>query len=303
MIYVDDSSRDNSLKILKSSVKNKNVRIFSLKETSNETARKKRAVNFGIKNSSGDIIVTTDADCIYSPDWLLSLLSALDDKVGFISGPVEFINGKTIFSELQQIEFAGLILAGAGLIEIKQPVICNAANIAYRKIIFEDLKGFEDQFHISSGDDGFLMQKIHNDKKYDVRFCLNRKAVVKTKSLDSVSQFYQQRKRWASKSIFYTDKKLIIKLILIFLFYLSLIIQLFLGLLLSNIFLLILITGFFVKSLMEFLILKRGKKLLFHDLKLRYFLLAELLQVPYIVISSVAGLFGNFIWKERKIKR
>lgn len=303
VIYVNDSSTDKSLNILKSAIQNGNIRVLSLCEDLKETARKKRAVNFGIENSKGEIIVATDADCLYSPDWLMNLLSAMDEKTGFISGPVEFINGKNLFSELQQIEFAGLILAGAGLIEMKHPVICNAANIAYRKNIFKRLNGFQDQLHISSGDDGFLMQKIYKNGEYNVKFCLNRDAVVKTRPLESIIQFYQQRKRWASKSIFYTDKKLIIKLILIFFFYLGLAVQVLFGFFISKIFFILFILSLLIKSFLEFLILRKGKKILFHRLKLRYFFLAELLQIPYIILSSVAGLFGNFTWKERKVKR
>ncbi len=303
VIYVDDSSTDNSLEILKSSIKNENIKVFSLPENLGEIARKKRTVNFGIENCRGEIIVTTDADCIHSPEWLVNLLSALDDKTGFISGPVEFIDDKSVFAELQQIEFAGLILTGAGLIKMNRPIICNAANIAYRKSIFESLNGFQDHLHISSGDDGFLMQKIHKDGKYCVKFCLNKGAVVKTKSADSILQFFQQRKRWASKSIYYNDKKIIIELILIFFFYLGLVVQFLLGFLVSKIFFFLLFDSLFIKFLLEFLILKMGNKILFPGLKLRYFLLAELLQLPYILFSSTAGLFGNFTWKERKVKR
>ncbi|MGA9291587.1 MAG: glycosyltransferase family 2 protein, partial [Ignavibacteriaceae bacterium] len=183
-----------------------------------------------------------------------------------------------------------------------RPVICNAANIAYRKNIFESLNGFQDHLQISSGDDGFLMQKIHKDGKYGVKFCLNKDAVVKTKSAESIMQFYQQRKRWASKSIYYNDKKIIIDLILIFLFYLSLIIQLLSGFLFSKIFFFLLSVSLFIKFLLEFLILKMGNKILFPGLKLRYFLLAELFQIPYILLSGIAGLFGNFTWKDRKVK-
>jgi cellulose synthase/poly-beta-1,6-N-acetylglucosamine synthase-like glycosyltransferase len=303
VIYIDDSSTDNSLKILKSSIKNENIKVFSLPENRGETAGKKRAVNYGIENSRGEIIVTTDADCIHSHEWLVNLLSALDDKTGFISGPIEFINEKNIFTEIQQIEFAGLILTGAGLIQMKRPVICNAANIAYRKSVFEKLNGFQDHLHISSGDDAFLMQKIHKDGKYGVKFCLNKDAVVKTKSAGSIQRFYQQRKRWASKNIYYSDRKLIIKLILIFFFYLSLVIQFLSGFLVSKIFFFLLFYSLFIKFLLEFLILKMGNKILFPGLKLRYFLLAELFQIPYILLSGVAGLFGNFTWKERKVKR
>ena len=63
------------------------------------------------------------------------------------------------------------------------------------KIFSMRLNGFEDQMHISSGDDGFLMQKIHKSKKYKVKFCLNRDAIVRTKPLSSFVQFYQSKKK------------------------------------------------------------------------------------------------------------
>ena len=303
VIYVDDSSTDNSLEILKSSVEKKNIKVLSFPEKQGEIARKKRAVSYGIENSIGEVIVTTDADCFHSPDWLVSLLSILDNKTGFISGPVEYIDDNNIFAELQQIEFTGLVLAGAGLIAMNNPVICNGANIAYRKSIFESLNGFQDHLHISSGDDGFLMQKVHKDGKYGVKFCLNKDAIVKTKPADSILKFYQQRKRWASKSIYYNNKKLVFELILIFFFYLSLVVQFISGFLVSKTFFFLLLESLFIKILLEFLILKMGNKILFPALKLRYFILAELFQIPYILLSGIAGLFGNFTWKERKVKR
>jgi cellulose synthase/poly-beta-1,6-N-acetylglucosamine synthase-like glycosyltransferase len=303
VIYVNDSSTDNTLKILRGAIKQENIKLITVENTFNQTAHKKRAVKFGIENSSGEIIVTTDADCTHERNWLKTLLSTFEKDTAFVSGPVEFVSGKSFFSKLQEIEFAGLILVGAGLIGNNKPVTCNAANIAYRKNVYQDLNGFEDQLHLSSGDDELLMQKIHKSKKYEVRFCLNRNAVVKTKPLNSFIQFYHQRKRWASKSIFYSDKKLILKLIVIFLFYSGLLFELAFTFFISKIFLVLFAAGLFIKFLLEYLIIKKGKEILFPNLKTKYFLAAELFQVPYIIISSISGLFGNFEWKERKVKR
>ena len=58
-----------------------------------------------------------------------------------------------------------------------------------------------------------------------------------------------------------------------------------------------------LKFLLEFFILKKGKRLLLSDLSLKLFPAAELLQVPYIIIAGFAGMFGNLLWKERRIKR
>ena len=147
------------------------------------------------------------------------------------------------------------------------------------------------------------MQKIKRDTKDKIKFCWNKEGIVKTKSNTTIKEFYYQRKRWASKGMFYRDKKIIGELILIFLFYLNLILQLLLGIFSSKLFLLTFIISLLIKSLLEFIILKKGKENLFNTLKLIYFFPAEILHIPYILISAVSGLFGNFIWKERNLKR
>jgi cellulose synthase/poly-beta-1,6-N-acetylglucosamine synthase-like glycosyltransferase len=303
VIYADDSSSDDSLdKIIKAN-KSSNVKIISVPEVFSPNAHKKRAVRFGIKNSAGEIIVTTDADCTHNKEWLKTLLSCFDEDTGFVSGPVEFKESEGLFPKLQRLEFAGLIIAGAGLIGRGEPVICNAANAAYRKKAFENVNGFNDHLSISSGDDEFLMQKISKDTKYKIKFCLSKKAVVLTQPNNNFREFYHQRKRWASKGLFYKDKLITLKLILIFLFYLGLPFQFILAIVLSPLYLILFLESITVKLILEYLILKKGVGLLFDRKILKAFLLAELLHIPYIITAGFSGTFGNFIWKERKLKR
>ena len=303
LIFVNDSSDDNSLTLLESLHKQENVLIFSVPNDYSVNAHKKRAIRFGIEKSKGEIIVTTDADCIHKKDWLRNLLKFMDEKSGFISGPVEFISDSNLFSKMQRLEFAGLVITGAGLIGSGNPIICNAANIAYRKKVFEEVCGFSYQMSLSSGDDELLMQKIHRDSNYKIKFALNKNAIVSTEANPTIKDFYHQRKRWASKGLFYGDNLLLLKLVLIFLFYLSLIIQPILGILLSTKYFLIFFISYLFKISAEYLILKRGVNLLFNSNILKPFLITEILQVPYILISGFMGMFGNLIWKDRKIKR
>ncbi len=303
VIYVNDSSDDDSLQKILSAQKSSNIKAISVPDDFSTYAHKKRAIRFGISNSTGSIIITTDSDCVHNKEWLQQMVSCFDNETGFVSGPVEFIEEKTIFEKLQKLEFSGLVLTGAGLIGINKPVICNAANIAYRKNAYETVNGFNDQLNLSSGDDELLMQKIWSSGKYRIKFCWNREAIVLTKGNDSLQKFYHQRKRWASKGLFYADKILIIKLILIFLFYLGLIAQIFLSVFLSPIFLVSFIISFLIKITFEYLILKKGLNFIFSKNVLRYLPLAELFQIPYIIIAGIAGTFGNYIWKDRRIKR
>jgi len=303
VIYVNDSSDDDCVQKILNAEKSSNIKVISVPDDFSKNAHKKRAIRFGISNSKGKIILTTDADCVHHKNWLKQMTYCFDDETGFVSGPVEFIEEVSFFEKLQKLEFSGLVLTGAGLIGINKPTICNAANIAYKKAAYEMVQGFSDQLNLSSGDDELLMQKIWASKKFKVKFCWNKEAVVKTKGNDSIEKFYHQRKRWASKGLFYSNKLLIVKLILIFLFYISLPIQLILALFLSQIFL----TSFFIflilKSFIEYFILKHGINLIISEKILRYIPIAEIFQIPYIIIAGITGAFGNYNWKERKIKR
>ncbi len=260
-------------------------------------------MRFGIENANGNIIVTTDADCVYSKEWLNSLLQTFDSVTGFVSGPVEFENDEKLFAKFQKLEFAGLVLCGAGLIGAGHPTICNAANIAYKKNVFDEVGGFKDQMNLSSGDDELLMQKISKDSDFKVKFCIDKKAIVKTTANKTIGDFFQQRKRWASKGLFYGDKSLVLKLILIYSFYIGLIAQLLLSITVNKIFLFSFLLSLFLKIIYEFKILFKGKKILFNDLRLGYFIIAEVFQIPYIIFTGLAGSFGNYIWKSRKVKR
>jgi cellulose synthase/poly-beta-1,6-N-acetylglucosamine synthase-like glycosyltransferase len=302
IIYVDDNSSDNSFNLLKSGTKKSNIRILKLPGEIHSSGNKKQAVEYGIKNSSGDIVVTTDADCIHQKNWLRALMNEFDPETSFVSGPVELIEDKSLFSKIQKLEFEGLILAGAGLIGSGTTVICNGANIAYRKSVFNEVNGFADNATVASGDDVMLMQKISSMKIGKIKFCRDIEALVWTNASKNLKEFMNQRKRWASKSIYYKDKFLLLNLILIFLFYAGLLVQPILILSVNKIFWFTLALSVLVKLILEYIIIKKGKNIFPGRKNISLFLLTEFLQVPYILISAIIGLSGKFEWKDRIIK-
>ncbi len=303
IIFVNDFSEDNSLEVLSKANDASNVKIISRENDKTMRGHKKKAVEAGISAARGEIIVLTDADCVHEKDWLQHLLSNFDDKTAFVSGPVEIDSGGTLFGSLQKLEFAGLVLTGAGLIGKGAPAICNAANLAFKKSVFFEVGGYEGLMNLSSGDDELLMQKIASQGKYEIKFSADKESIVKTEAKKNLSDFLEQRKRWASKGLFYKNKKLVFELILIFLFYAALLFQLIYGLFFEPVFLLSFFASFVLKFIFEYKILSLGKRILFPSLPLKLLLAAEIVQPVYIVVSSLSGLFGNYTWKNRKVAR
>ena len=171
-----------------------------------DRAHKKRAIEKAVAHARGDIILTTDADCVVPPGWARSMAAQFTGpEVAFVSGPVRFAVEPTdgLFVRLQALDFFGLMACGAGGIGIGRPNLANGANVGYRRETFEAMGGFSGIDHVTSGDDELLMQKVAYETPLDVRFCADPEAMVVTEPVRSFGTFVQQRKRWASKGANY----------------------------------------------------------------------------------------------------
>ena len=303
LIFVDDGSSDGSKELLESHPLVNRFKILTVDAEKSKTAQKKIAITKAIYQTEAEIIFITDADCTHNENWITEMLKYFSEETGFVSGPVVFTNGSGLFGELQKIEFAGIQIAAAGLIGAGKPATCSAANIAFRKEAFLEVGGYEDNLNLSSGDDEFLMQKIHSKTKYKVKFATAKNVVVRTRANKTLKDFLNQRRRWASKSLLYENKALVVELFLIFLFYLFTLLAITVGAFVSLEIFLAGILAFFIKWFLEYLVVNRGRRLLFPGEKFKAFFVAELLHIPYILIASVLGVLGNFEWKGRKVKR
>lgn len=171
-----------------------------------ERAHKKRAIEKAIRHATGELVLTTDADCTVPPGWARAMASAFDGpETAFVSGPVVYRLGAppSVFGLVQAMDFFGLMVCGAGGIGIGRPHLANGACVAYRRETFEALGGFSGIDHVTSGDDELLMQKVAYQTPLDVRFCADGAAVVETEPVHTLHAFVHQRRRWASKGVFY----------------------------------------------------------------------------------------------------
>ncbi|MBN1301390.1 MAG: glycosyltransferase [Melioribacteraceae bacterium] len=302
IIYVNDDSSDDTASIIEENIRRSNWRIINNNNNTEDRAHKKRAIEKAVDEASGEIIFLTDADCIVPPDWIKVMLTCFKPDVSMVAGPVTFIEEETLFQKFQKLEFAGLNLVAAGLTGNGKPSICSSANLAFRKNIFIQLGGYED-YKLSSGDDELLMQRISRETDTSISFCFNKSTLVFTRTNTTLREFIQQRRRWASKGIFYRDKYFVAKLIIIYLFYLSIPLSFILSFFKTLVFLPVLIFLLALKFICEYRVLKQGLTFYYSKRIFNIFIIAQFIQIPYIVILPVMGLFGNFKWKDRTIKR
>ncbi|MGV3585538.1 MAG: glycosyltransferase [Adhaeribacter sp.] len=300
VLVVNDHSEDNSEELVNQLAGQVPFTLQCLNLA--EQTGKKAAVALGVAAAIGELLVFTDGDCRVQPNWLTYFaFYYVTKEAKFISGPVCYEPTPTFFEKMQLVEFASLIGTGGSSIALGKPNMCNGANLAYPKEIFTQVNGFAGNAHLPSGDDEFLMHKVHQQYPGSVYFLKASAATVFTQAKPTLASFFAQRLRWASKWPAY--QQIGVKLLAILVFGVNF--MLFLGLLLAltnNFSWFALSLAFGLKFLIDFLFLKPVLKF-FNKLKYSYIILPlQFIYVPYVVITALAGLRGSYHWKGRKIK-
>ena len=198
VILVDDDSEEVfSLQPSAFSVQViKNIRISN--------SPKKDAIMTALDVVNTGWVITTDADCVVDANWLLTLDNYIQShQVAMIAGAVTYDCGNSFLHQFQQLDLASLQGATIGSFGIGKGFMCNGANLAYTKTLFQQLNGFDGNDKIASGDDVFLLQKAMAQFPGKVHYLKSKNSLVTTKPLDDWKSLFHQRVRWASKTTSY----------------------------------------------------------------------------------------------------
>ena len=218
-----------------------------------------------------------------------------------ISSPVAFFEEKNSFEEMQSLEFLFLIGLGAAGIGNNMPSTCNGANLAYRRDVFHELKGFQGIDDLASGDDELFLHKVASAYPGRIGFCKSADALVYTHAKSSLKEFIQQRKRWASKSTHYKNRGIVLLGISVWLFNLIILLN-FLAGFLDPVFWYLSLMSIIIKMLVELIFLIpvcsfAGRKSL-----LWYQPLLTVIHIFYLIFIGIAGNSGKYNWKGRMVR-
>jgi len=301
LIIVDDHSTDRTAEIIKSYA-DQGVKLLQLDIGDALNSYKKYAITKAIEMSTGEIIVTTDADCRMGNNWLRTVVNYFEKNNSYmVSSPVIYSEEKTKFEELQTLEFLYLIGLGAAGIGNHSPTTCNGANLAYKKSLFFELGGFNGIDNLASGDDELFLHKVAEKYASKIGFCKSDDAVVYTDAKPDLPSFISQRKRWASKSTKYKDKKVVVLGVSIWLFNLFLILSVLFFIFSLPQFNGLLLVAFAIKILVEFIFMIPIVHFAKRNSLLKYVPLLSIIHTVYIVYIGIAGNVGKYDWKGRKV--
>jgi len=283
IIFVDDHSNDKTELKINKALSGK----IDFTIQSNRATGKKKAITTGVEKAKYDSIFTTDADCALTSD-LLCFDFSKDDTLS--KGPIVYNKPKNFF---QVIPYVENMILNSFLIGFEK-VLASGANLAYKKQTFTTIDPYSDNFHIASGDDMFLLEKV-DEAKIETRL-----SKVFTNAPSSYKELLSQSIRWASKTKHMKNKSVLLIGTLVFVVNFWLILLALASVFFSE-YLSIMALFFLLKFVIDFLLLFLIANKLKQYNVLMYALLVEVVYPIHLLLVLVQSIMIKPKWKGREI--
>jgi glycosyltransferase involved in cell wall biosynthesis len=295
VILVDDNSSE------KFQILNSKFQISIIDNIRVSNSPKKDAISTAMQQVKTNWVITTDADCVVPENWLLAFDNYIQQNaVSMLAGAVTYEYENSFLHHFQQLDLTSLQGATIGSFGLKKAFMCNGANFAYTKSLFEKLNGFDGNNKIASGDDVFLLQKAANLFPDEVHYLKSEEAIVVTKPTRNWKSLFYQRVRWAAKTSSYQSGFGKILGIIVFFGNLSFVVGFFFfvfGILPYPFFVLFA----FLKFTVDFVLLYITNRFLTKT-RIKSLLLSSLLYPFFSSAVALYSLFGSYEWKGRRFK-
>lgn len=297
VIIVDDNSSDGTREIADEFCREKsNFSLIEAPENRYGWGPKKNALNAGISASTGEIILTTDADCRPSPEWIESFAGKFDNA-GAVIGFSPIRSKQNLFGRLKTLESLASAIVSASLIGINKPYMATGRNFAYRKSLYLESGGFGETGKAAAGDDDLLLQRLQ--KKAPVLF--NFDAAAKNESFEGAGGYIARKRRHFSVARKFPALLLVFGGIVIAV-QLAAVAAIITGILMNlKILAAAGILFYSIKIYIDHIILVKGAKILEEEYRIFDFFIAEIFQIPYSLILQPVSFFGKINWRGRRL--
>lgn len=226
VIFVNDFSEDDTEWELKRlSEIYSHLKVVEIKEHIRLKHGKKFAVTLGIKASKNELLVFTDADCQPQSElWLQEMALSFTDKKDIVLGYSPYIKLPGLLNALIRFETSHTAMSYLSYALKGDAYMGVGRNMAYRKSLFFQAKGFAKHMHIKSGDDDLFV----NQNATSTNVVINIHPNAQLLSLPKITwkSYYTQKARHSGASVIYKkrhQRMLATQLISAFLFYCALV--------------------------------------------------------------------------------
>ncbi len=297
IIIINDHSSDQTLHII-NGIGDEKVTVLDLPD---RLTGKKSALAYGVAHANYALILCTDADSVVGPHWIQShQYFQANYNVNIQTSLVIPKDEGSVLSRFQVLDFIATMAITANGIKRKTYHLANGANLCYKKSFFNDVKGFDGNQNIASGDDVFLMEKAAITDVDKIGFLKSLDAIVITKSESTWISLFNQRKRWASKSMKISDKNVVKIQSYVFSFCLTIILSIILGSLFIPEVLFAGLTALGIKMVVDYMFLSKLTSYFKQEQVMKSFFLVFFIYFIHILYSGVIAVLPSpYVWKDR----
>lgn len=195
VIVVNDCSEDDSYLVLGEYLKKyPNLKISNITRDPKFTHNKRFAEFIGIKAAKNEFLLFIDADCCpVSKDWISGMVSHFAENTDFVLGYGGYLRKKGFLNKYIRYDSMIIAMQYLGMAIRGIPYMGVGRNLAYRRSLFFEKKGFANFNHLVSGDDDLFVNSNATGKNTEVEF--RKEAHTRSVPASSWHEFYKQKRR------------------------------------------------------------------------------------------------------------
>lgn len=207
VIVVNNSSTDSTDDVLDSfRAKYPNLYVTFLPIRPDDKNDKKLALSLGMKAAKHDILLFTEPDTKpLSNKWVYEYAKTFDKKKDVVIGACQLEIEKTFFKKYILFDnlFSGIKYTSMAL--AKKPYMGIGRNMAFRKNLFFDNKGFSSVLNMEDGEDNIFINRITT--KENTVVLLSQKSMVVSSVVDSILSWRNIKTKYLATRRYYNGNR------------------------------------------------------------------------------------------------
>ena len=173
IVLVNDQSTDDTKYILKQWEGHPKIKIVNIAKDIKKGIGKKFALTLGIKAAKYEYLLLTDADCLPKNQYWIRSMSQHFSTKEIVLGYGGYYKQRGLLNQLIRfdtflvaLQYFSFALKGRAYMGVGR-------NLAYKKSVFFDNRGFASHLHIPSGDDDLFIKEVSNSTNTAISLDVN----------------------------------------------------------------------------------------------------------------------------------
>lgn len=203
LIIVNDNSYDDTIHVIEQFKKEyKHINAIHLTEEAKFLQGKKFPLSMGIKAAKYELLLLTDADCTPASDqWMHDMQSHFDDGIDIVLGYGPYKKRKGFLNKVIRFETFHTALQYLSYSLAGVPYMGVGRNLAYKKLLYNSVKGFTSHSNIPSGDDDLFINQVATSS--NVAVSLNPSTFTYSRPKKTWEEWRKQKQRHLSTGKYY----------------------------------------------------------------------------------------------------